>query len=225
MIERGANKFNMSMFCSATSEHSGHEKILKLMLEKGGNYHKETIKYIKEDRFERVRNLILSIYCYDVDIKHIPKQYVNSIKKEKIKLRMSPILGFENSFLNPKVEGSSLKYLSFLPPEIVLQIFKELDIKNRVELILLYSNRDLNEKEIIKLESNEWNEFIPLNRKDSNGLTMLHKLCYYGHKNKVDFLLKKGALKNMENGSAKTPLYYAFRGSEDGNYQNEHFFN
>ncbi len=133
-----------------------------------------------------------------------------------------PLTGysFEQEFLLSKIEKSrngNEKYLfasmDNLPNEIVAMIFKYLNISSRIELIFLYSNRDLDKGELEKIEEDEWNEYIPINVRDENGLTMLHKLCYYGHKNKVNFLLEKGALKNMEDKEKKTPLWYAKEGA------------
>ncbi len=117
-----------------------------------------------------------------------------------------------------ELTSSTIEMKGDLPVETIVKIFKYVDVKSIIELIFLYSNRDLSSRELRYIEENEWNDLVGVNVCDENGLTMLHKLCYYGHKNKVNFLLGKGALKNMGDREGKTPLWYAEKGAKDGKY-------
>ncbi len=214
MIEREPNcYFKMGMYWAARSGKNGHREIVELMMEKGANYHGETMKVLTEDRFDDVRKSILRVFAYEANPKYIPEKCQKELRRIEERLKKNPILDFENTFLNCGIKCGLYRFSLFLPPEIMMEIFKYLDVKNRVELIFLYSNKDIDQEELRYVEENEWNEYIPIDRKDENGVTMLHKLCYYGHRNKVDFLVEKRALKNMENGEGKTPLWYAKQGA------------
>ncbi len=215
--------------------------------------------------------------------------------KQSIKYPASS-LGVEEGFLlsmrktnfndmeNLALASSATGLPESLPTEIISLIFKHVNIRSQIELMFLYSNRDLEEEELKKIEeeqyasvkvykfekkaekagkrdssflgksfscedlsykrltivgglsrksssaeylhegniervTEEYPRHFPLNVRDENGLTMLHKVCYYGHRNKVNFLVNKEALKNMEDKEGKTPLWYAKQGAKDGQYE------
>lgn len=170
-------------------------EIATLLIEKGANEFNKAMWVCQIKKSKQFQKLLLSVFSESLDNKYIPFLVSKEIKSMKRRIQRLPTFDFYNTLLSQNRELLNKKIDIFLPPEMIAEIFKYLDIKNRIELLFLYSNRDLSENEIKQIAKNEWNRYIPINRRDENGLTMLHKLCYYGHKNKVAFLLKKGALK------------------------------
>ncbi len=204
----------------------GHIEIVKIAIEKGAEYKRGTL--LEEEKLfeESIQKTMLSTFWEEINREHLSENFKEEVEKIKSDMKYPTSgYGYEQEFLL----SSSLKkrkkdeenlFVSYgrFPNEMVVEIFKHLNIRSRIELIFLYSNRDLSEKELKEIEENEWNEYVPINVKDENGLTMLHKLCYYGHRNKVEFLVNKGALQNMEDKEGKTPLWYAKQGAKDGGY-------
>ncbi len=224
MIGKGANgKFNLGMYWAAISGQSGYERVVELMMEKGADSHKEILKLLDDTKFDKVRDSILKVFIYEVNPRYIPKEYKEKLKSLEDKLKRNCLLDFEDTLLDIGAKNYAFSFF-YLPPEIVIEVFKYLNIKNRIELLFLYSNRDLKEDDIEVIRRDEWDDSIPINAKDSNGITMLHKLCYYGHRNKVNFLVEKGVLKNMEDKEGKTPLWYAKQGGSDGRYEKDKGF-
>ncbi len=220
ILEKGANKYNEAMVLAAKR---GHHNVVELMLEKGADSYNEVMRQQIFLKTDMVHKLVASVYGDDINKYLLPKKIEENLKLIKNSLKNNPFSDYESDFLLSnfnlsRSEGEKL----FFPKEIVEMIFdhKFLGIRNRIELLFLYVREDLVEENLEYVEKEEWNQFIPINAKDDNGQTMLHKLCYYGHRNKVDFLVKKGALKNMEDKGGKTPLWYAKQGAKDGKYEN-----
>ena len=209
LIEKGANpnkKGNSN--CSPLVEvvRRGNIAMATLLIEKGAHDYSEAMKIALQIGNAIIQGLILSVFVEDLDSTCIPWSVKNQLEKAEQDLKMLPIFDFYDTFLSKRT-------VFFLPPEIVLEIFKYLDVRYRIELLFLYSNRDFSQEEIEDIEKRHWYRHIPINKRDENGLTMLHKLCYYGHKNKIDFLVRKGVMKNMEDKEGKTPLWYAKKGA------------
>ncbi len=225
MMKKGANDYDVAMIRAAAGDK---REMVELMIEKGA------ISYNGAMRLGdmAIQRFILSVFWEQIDEKYLDKHARNEMLKinNGIKYPVSGY-GYEQGFLlSNVVDGrkgdEEYLFVSYgtLPDEMVEKIFKYLNMRCRIELLFLYSGRDLSEEELKNIEENEWNGYMPINVKDEVGLTMLHKLCYYGHKNKVNFLVKKGVLKNMENREGRTPLWYAIKGSKDGKYENDKKF-
>ncbi len=228
MLERGATNYGEAMRWAFRKDYID---TLKLAVEKGiDNYLMSGWIYsFCKDETSRI---ILSAYWE----KTKERAMEEGLKEEFLLIKNSvklPVSGYfyEQKFLLSSVEnqlkgreGHFFAFPNNFPHELVAEIFKHLDIRSRIELIFLYSPRDLGEDELKFIEENEWNEYMPINVRDANGITMLHKLCYYGHRNKVDFLVGKGVLKNIENNEKKRPLWYSIKGAKDGKYEKDEKF-
>ncbi len=226
MLERGANDYNDSLEWAAKE---GNLKIVELLLEKGADEFNRAIEWAVRRRHKDIQRLIISAYGREIKKELLPCNVKEELRAIEKNIRYpSSKYGFENDFLLSEVDKGRIKSdrvpFSHLPRELISIIFAFVGVGSQLELIFLYSNRDLDQEELNSVEAEEWSKYLPLNRKDENGLTMLHKVCYYGHRNKVSFLLSKGVLKNMEDEERKRPLWYAKEGAKDqGYFENSEF--
>ena len=219
ILEKAASTHNWAL---AEASKEGIIFPLSTLLEELANKYDQIMNRALSIKNSIIQKMVLSIYWEKVDEKNM----LQDIKKNFVKINKNihyPVsnYNFEKAFLLSSIQHSKniyKKHLYNLPNEMVAKIFSYLDIRCKLELIFLYSNRDFTKEEIQMIEIKEWNEYTPINVMDKNGLTMLHKLCYYGHKNKVNFLLEKGALRNIEDRSGKRPLWYAKEGATKGEY-------
>ncbi len=221
LCDKGAGEYNYVMTIAA---QEGLVEIVKLMLERGADEYYHSMYAATGRDHREIQIALLSTFTNRIDDQYLLSDEAKRsllIIKENLKYPVSRY-GFEKEFLESKIDegaiGKEGSFPIYLPNEITAKIFSYVDLSSILELILLYSKRDFKEDILKDIDENEWNEYMPINYRDGNGLTMLHKLCYYGHKNKVNFLLKKGALKNMVDIKGRRPLFYAKLGGEDGGY-------